>query len=87
VSQHSRSKNWDTRVAAAHAIGAIAENVKHTSSKDLFTSVETEKQASGLSYGTDDAASALPCADATATSDLAFKRFCWNYLLIFHNAK
>ncbi|XP_030442616.1 TATA-binding protein-associated factor BTAF1-like [Syzygium oleosum] len=31
VAQYLRSKNWDTRVAAAHAIGAIAQNVKHTS--------------------------------------------------------
>ena len=27
VSQYLRSKNWDTKVATAHAIGAIAENV------------------------------------------------------------
>jgi TATA-binding protein-associated factor len=80
VSQYSRSKNWDTRVAAAHAIGAIAENVKHTSLTDLFTSVEAEKHASGLSYGADDATSVMPCTSATASSDLAFGRFCWNYL-------
>ncbi|KAK3159851.1 hypothetical protein QOZ80_1BG0051830 [Eleusine coracana subsp. coracana] len=83
VSQFSRSKNWDTRVAAAHAIGAIAENVKHTSLKDLFTSVETEKHASGLSYGTDDATLALPRADDTATSDLAFGSFDINRVLEF----
>lgn len=77
VSQYTRSKSWDTRVAAAHAIGAIAENVKHTSLKDLCASVEAEKHASGLSDGGDDAGSSLPRADTAATSDLAFGRFCW----------
>ncbi|XP_011621494.1 TATA-binding protein-associated factor BTAF1 isoform X1 [Amborella trichopoda] len=49
VSQYLRSKNWDTRVAAAHAIGSIAENVKHTSLKELFTMVEMEMSEAGLS--------------------------------------
>ncbi|XP_062180641.1 TATA-binding protein-associated factor BTAF1-like [Phragmites australis] len=83
VSQYTRSKNWDTRVAAAHAIGAIAENVKHTSLNDLFASVEAEKLASGMSDGTDEAGSALPRADATATSDLAFGSFDINRVLEF----
>jgi TATA-binding protein-associated factor len=82
VSQYTRSKNWDTRVAAAHAIGAIAENVKHTSLKDLCASVEAEKHASGLSDGSDDAGS-LPRADPAATSDLAFGRFDINRVLEF----
>ncbi|AQK88882.1 TATA-binding protein-associated factor BTAF1 [Zea mays] len=75
VSQYIRSKNWDTRVAAAHAIGAIAENVKHTSLKDLYASVQAEKHASGFSDGSDDAGSALPRTDSAATSDLAFGSF------------
>lgn len=75
VSQYTRSKNWDTRVAAAHAIGAIAENVKHTSLKDLYASVQAEKHASGFSDGSDDADSALPQTDSAATSDLAFGSF------------
>lgn len=37
-----RSKSWDTRVAAAQAIGAIAENVPHLTVKDLLASAEAE---------------------------------------------
>ncbi|KAF8783592.1 hypothetical protein HU200_000532 [Digitaria exilis] len=83
VSQYARSKSWDTRVAAAHAIGAIAENVKHTSLKDLCASVEAEKHASGLSDGGDDAGSSLPRSDTAATSDLAFGSFDINRVLEF----
>lgn len=83
VSQYTRSKNWDTRVAAAHAIGAIAENVKHTSLKDLCASVEAEKHASGLSDGSNDAGSALLRADTATTSDLAFGSFDINRVLEF----
>ncbi|XP_076934483.1 TATA-binding protein-associated factor BTAF1-like [Bidens hawaiensis] len=42
VSQYLHSKNWDTRVAAAHAIGAIAGCFKHLSMTDLFNLVETK---------------------------------------------
>lgn len=83
VSQYLRSKNWDTRVAAAHAIGAIAENVKHTSLKDLFASVEAEKHASGLSDETGDVGSTLPRPDTTATSELDFGSFEINRVLAF----
>nr|BAD25208.1 putative SNF2 domain-containing protein [Oryza sativa Japonica Group] len=82
VSPYLRSKNWDTRVAAAHAIGAIAENVKHTSVKDLFASAEAEKHASGLS-GIGDVGSTLRHADTTATSELAFGSFDINRVLEF----
>lgn len=37
-----RSRNWDTRVAAAQATGAIAENVKHLTVKDLLVFAEAE---------------------------------------------
>ncbi|XP_047094513.1 TATA-binding protein-associated factor BTAF1 isoform X1 [Lolium rigidum] len=83
VSQYIRSKNWDTRVAAAHAIGAIVENVKHTLVKDLFASVEAEKHASGLSDETADVGSALPPPDTAATSELAFGSFDINRVLEF----
>lgn len=49
VCQYLRSKNWDTRVAAAHAIGAIAENVKQTSLSELFASVQTKMNVAGIS--------------------------------------
>ncbi|KAJ7964144.1 TATA-binding protein-associated factor BTAF1 [Quillaja saponaria] len=49
VSQYLHSKNWDTRVAAARAIGAIAENVKHTSLTELLASVESKLSEAGIS--------------------------------------
>ncbi|KAK4573373.1 hypothetical protein RGQ29_031366 [Quercus rubra] len=49
VSQYLHSKNWDTRVAAAHAIGAIAQNVKHTSLSELFACVENKMLEAGIS--------------------------------------
>ncbi|CAM6099985.1 unnamed protein product [Calypogeia fissa] len=42
VRQFLRSKNWDTRVAAAQAIGAIAENVKHATVTELFAKAEAD---------------------------------------------
>lgn len=49
VSQYLRSKKWDTRVAAAHAIGSIAENVKHTSLAEVCSSVEVKMSEAGIS--------------------------------------
>lgn len=49
VSQYLRSKNWDTRVAAAHAFGSIAENAKHMSLAELFASIETKILEAGIS--------------------------------------
>lgn len=43
-----RSKNWDTRVAAAHAVGSIAENVKHATLKELSEWIEKELSAVGV---------------------------------------
>uniref|UniRef100_A0A5B7A9A6 Putative TATA-binding protein-associated factor BTAF1 isoform X2 n=1 Tax=Davidia involucrata TaxID=16924 RepID=A0A5B7A9A6_DAVIN len=54
VSQYLRSRNWDTRVAAAHAIGAIAENVKHTSLTELYTCIEKKMSESGISGAVED---------------------------------
>lgn len=48
VSPYLRSKNWDTRVAAAHAIGAIAANVKHTSLVELCSCVEMKMSQAGI---------------------------------------
>ncbi|XP_048324850.2 TATA-binding protein-associated factor BTAF1 isoform X2 [Ziziphus jujuba] len=49
VSHYLRSKNWDTRVAAAHAIGAIAENVKHTSVTEVLSWVQSKMSEAGIS--------------------------------------
>ncbi|KAF7836433.1 TATA-binding protein-associated factor BTAF1 [Senna tora] len=54
VSQYLRSKSWDTRVAAAHAIGAISENVKHTCLAELIASIELKMAEAGLSGSADD---------------------------------
>ncbi|KAJ8763174.1 hypothetical protein K2173_025559 [Erythroxylum novogranatense] len=54
VSQYLHSKNWDTRVAAAHAIGAIAQNVKHPTLTDLLASIEAKMTTMGISGGAED---------------------------------
>lgn len=54
VSQYLRSKNWDTRVAAAHAIGAIAGCFKHSSMMELYNLVETKLKEIGINSATED---------------------------------
>lgn len=51
---HLRSKKWDTRVAAAHAIGAIVLNVKHTSLSELLNSLATKLGEAGMSDSVDE---------------------------------
>ncbi|MFS7923027.1 putative DNA helicase chromatin remodeling SNF2 family [Helianthus anomalus] len=54
VSQYLRSKNWDTRVAAAHAIGAIAGCFKHSSMTELFNLVETKLKEACINCSVED---------------------------------
>ncbi|KAJ4895796.1 TATA-binding protein-associated factor BTAF1 [Raphanus sativus] len=54
VLHYLRSKKWDTRVAAAHAIGAIVLNVKHTSLSELLNSLATKLAEAGLSGNVDE---------------------------------
>ncbi|XP_019412830.1 PREDICTED: TATA-binding protein-associated factor BTAF1 isoform X2 [Lupinus angustifolius] len=54
VSQYLRSKKWDTRVAAAHAIGSIAENVKHINLTELLASVVSKMSEDGISCSVED---------------------------------
>lgn len=54
VSHYLHSKNWDTRVAAAHAIGAIAENVKHATLAELFACVEPKILEAGINIRVED---------------------------------
>lgn len=49
-----RSKKWDTRVAAAHAIGAIVQNVKHTSLSELLNSLATKLGEAGMTGNVDE---------------------------------
>ncbi|CAN7057418.1 unnamed protein product, partial [Brassica rapa subsp. trilocularis] len=54
VLHYLRSKKWDTRVAASHAIGAIVLNVKHTSLSELLNSFATKLGEAGLSANVDE---------------------------------
>ncbi|KAH0884940.1 hypothetical protein HID58_061036 [Brassica napus] len=54
VLHYLRSKKWDTRVAAAHAIGAIVLNVKHISLSELLNSLGTKLGEAGLSGNVDE---------------------------------
>lgn len=76
VSQYLRSKNWDTRVAAAHAIGAIAQNVKHTSVSELIDCVGLKISEAGLSGSIEDVL-AMPDVQS------AFRSFDVNNVLEF----
>ncbi|CAN6555838.1 unnamed protein product [Malus baccata var. baccata] len=73
VSQYLRSKNWDTRVAAAHAVGAIAENVKHTSLIELFTCLKSKMSDAGISGAVEDMV-AFPIFDSNIAGT-SFKSF------------
>ncbi|KAJ3671154.1 hypothetical protein LUZ60_008580 [Juncus effusus] len=75
VSHYLRSKSWDTRVAAAQAIGSIAENVKHTTLKELFELLQTEALNAGISDISKEFGSALPKFDSEIPSGLTFKSF------------
>ncbi|XP_037492536.1 TATA-binding protein-associated factor BTAF1 [Jatropha curcas] len=82
VSQYLRSKNWDTRVAAAHAIGAIAQNVKHTSLPELFGYVETKMSEAGISGVVEDLV-AWPDFHSKIVSSGSFRSFDMNKVLEF----
>ncbi|OMO61314.1 SNF2-related protein [Corchorus olitorius] len=82
VSQYLRSKNWDTRVAAAHAIGAIAQNVKHTSLADLLSSVGEKMNGAGIS-GTVEDLVASPDLCSKFVAGVSFNSFEINKVLEF----
>uniref|UniRef100_A0A2P2MP00 TATA-binding protein-associated factor BTAF1 isoform X1 n=1 Tax=Rhizophora mucronata TaxID=61149 RepID=A0A2P2MP00_RHIMU len=82
VSQYLHSKNWDTRVAAAHAIGAIAQNVKHTSLTELFACTETKMTETGISGIVEDLV-AWPDFLSKIVSSNAFRSFDINKVLEF----
>ncbi|XP_059663033.1 TATA-binding protein-associated factor BTAF1 isoform X2 [Cornus florida] len=82
VSQYLRSRNWDTRVAAAHAIGAIAENVKHTSLTELYSCVETKMAEAGISGAVEDVV-AGPAFHPKIVSGVSFRSFDINKVLDF----
>ncbi|KAK9093560.1 hypothetical protein Syun_028471 [Stephania yunnanensis] len=75
VSQYLRSKSWDTRVAAAHAIGAISENVKHTCLNELFSFIESEISKAGISFSVEDVVTSFRKSHPDIAAGLSFRSF------------
>ncbi|KAK4435640.1 TATA-binding protein-associated factor BTAF1 [Sesamum alatum] len=82
VSQYLRSKKWDTRVAAAHAVGAIADNVKHTTLTELSSSVEAKMLEAGICATFDDVVTWPNCRSKFGTGT-SFRSFDLNKVLEF----
>uniref|UniRef100_A0A7N0U9X5 TATA-binding protein-associated factor BTAF1 n=1 Tax=Kalanchoe fedtschenkoi TaxID=63787 RepID=A0A7N0U9X5_KALFE len=82
VSQYLHSKNWDTRVAAAQAIGAIAENVKCTSLSELYRLAQNKMSEAGCSPDTENVLEGSSF-DAEILSSNSFKSFDINKVLEF----
>lgn len=75
VSQFLRSRNWDTRVAAARAVGAIAANVKHSSLKELFECIEKELVEAGKHDASKDIGAAISNFLPNTVAGLSFGSF------------
>ncbi|XP_027098373.1 TATA-binding protein-associated factor BTAF1 isoform X1 [Coffea arabica] len=82
VSQYLCSKRWDTRVAAAHAIGAIAENVKHTSLTDINSCLEMKMSKLGVSCPVGDVLAWAYCYPKFV-ANASFRSFDLNKVLEF----
>ncbi|XP_022880908.1 TATA-binding protein-associated factor BTAF1 [Olea europaea var. sylvestris] len=82
VSQYLHSKKWDTRVATAHAIGAIAENVKCTSLSELSNSFELKMSEAGIS-GTFADIVTWPNRNPENSAGTSFRSFDLNKVLEF----
>lgn len=82
VSQYLRSKNWDTRVAAAHAIGAIAQNIKHTSLTALCACIQSKVSETGISGSAEDLVD-WPSYQSKNISNGSFRSFDINKVLEF----
>ncbi|XP_047337513.1 TATA-binding protein-associated factor BTAF1 [Impatiens glandulifera] len=82
VSQYLRSKNWDTRVAAAQAIGAIAANVKHTTLSELCSCVESKILETGIP-GLAEEVVAWSTSGSKILAGISFKSFDINKVLDF----
>lgn len=80
VSHYLRSRKWDTRVAAAHAIGAIANKSKLTSLPDLISLVGKRISDAGVSFGGNDIVSCLGLSPTNAPT-LSFRNFSLNKVL------
>eukprot|EP00249_Psilotum_nudum_P027051 c34319_g1_i1 orf=1-864(-) len=75
VCPYLRSKNWDTRVAAAQAIGAISENVSHISVKGLLANTELELGNMGHHINLSDIMAASWKGECNSAISLSFFSF------------
>ncbi|AEE79207.1 ROOT GROWTH DEFECTIVE 3 [Arabidopsis thaliana] len=82
VLHHLRSKKWDTRVAAAHAIGAIVLNVKHPSLSELLNSLATKLGEAGISDNVDEVV-AFRNLQSKILANAPFRSFEMNKVLEF----
>ncbi|GER46895.1 TATA-binding protein-associated factor MOT1, partial [Striga asiatica] len=82
MSQYLRSKKWETRVATAHAVGAIAENVKHISLTELSSSVESKISEAGISATFEDVVT-WPNFHSKLGGSISFRSFDLNKVLEF----
>ncbi|XP_075506033.1 TATA-binding protein-associated factor BTAF1-like isoform X1 [Primulina tabacum] len=82
VSQYLHSKKWDTRVAAARAVGAIAENVKHTSLTEISSCLEVKLSGVGIS-ATFDEVVIWPNYHSKIVGGTSFRSFDLNKVLEF----
>ncbi|KAL9678205.1 hypothetical protein QQ045_016044 [Rhodiola kirilowii] len=82
VSPYLHSKNWDTRVAAAQAVGAIAENVKCTSVSELYGHARNKMLEAGWSPSAENVLEGSSF-DAEILSGNSFKSFDINKVLEF----
>lgn len=80
VAPYLRSKRWDTRVAAAHAIGAIAQSAKHPSLTDLHSCLEIKMSESGVFGSVHDI---LGISSSKIAASTSFKSFDLNKVLEF----
>lgn len=75
VSPFLRSKNWDTRVAAALAVGAIAENVNQLSLKDLLANAQAQLMDLGHNVDLNEYLMGNWITQCTPTKALTFQSF------------
>lgn len=78
VRQFLRSQKWETRVAAAQAVGAIAESVKHVSVQELVALAEDELLKAGYT-GICREAPKIGLLKTKSSTSLGFSRYWWNF--------
>jgi TATA-binding protein-associated factor len=77
-----RSKSWDTRVAAAQAIGAIAENVPHVTVREVLAKAEAALAKDGVPTSLLEALVTSQEAGSESSTSLAFHRYVYNLIVV-----